>query len=120
MLTTFFKFKKHPGDFFRNTDIIELPNPDNNLDDFLIWFLDCYQSDERIARVNDLSKLIENEFVDESEKSKFIKEIGEKGNTEILVDIKNIETELKNEAFKNFYKLLLKNEIEVIHIEKNG
>jgi hypothetical protein len=114
MEKTFFRYRKHPGDFLRNTDLLELPNPDENLEDFLISFLDHYQSDSRIAYINDLDKLLYDEFTDELEISKFIEEIGEKSKLEIQEEIKQIETELKDEAFKNFYQLLLENKIEVL------
>jgi hypothetical protein len=109
-----FKYKEHPGDLFRNTDVIELPNPDNNLEDFLIWFLDNYQSDKRIAHIDDLSKLVENEFLDENEKERFKNFIGNKTQEELLSEIELIENELKAEAFRNFYYLLLSNKIEIV------
>jgi hypothetical protein len=109
-----FKYKEHPGDLFRNTDVIELPNPDNNLEDFLICFLDNYQSDKRIAHIDDLSKLVENEFLDENEKERFENFIGNKTQEELLSEIELIENELKAEAFRNFYNLLLSNKIEIV------
>jgi len=109
-----FKYKEHPGDLFRNTDVIELPNPDNNLEDFLICFLDNYQSDKRIAHIDDLSKLVENEFLDENEKERFKNFIGNKTQEELLSEIELIENELKAEAFRNFYYLLLSNKIEIV------
>ena len=110
----YFKFKTHPGDFFRNDQIWELPNPNNNLEDYLICFLNNYQSDRRISYMDDLSKLIHNEFDDKLEEAKFIKQFGNKNNTEILKEINVIENELKAEASTNFYALLLSNKIEII------
>ena len=114
MKKIFFRYRKSPGDFLRNTDLLELPNPDENLEDFLISFLDHYQSDSRIAYINDLDKLFYNEFINELNRLKFIEEIGEKSKLEIKDEIKEIETELKDEAFKNFYQLLLENKIVII------
>jgi len=42
MNTISFKYKEHPGDLLRNTDIIRLPNSDDNLEDFFVWFLNNY------------------------------------------------------------------------------
>jgi hypothetical protein len=44
MNTIRFKYKEHPGDFFRNSDIISLPNPQDDLESFLVQFLKNYQS----------------------------------------------------------------------------
>ncbi len=114
MIKTYFRYKKHPGDFFRNTELRALPNPDENLEDFLIWFLDHYQSDSRIALIDDLSKLIDDEFEDENDKAKFIKSIGLKSESELLAEIESIENELKEEAYQNFYSLVREGKIEVL------
>ena len=39
MNNIYFKYKDHPGDFLRNTDVIELPNPQDDLENFLVQFL---------------------------------------------------------------------------------
>jgi hypothetical protein len=70
-----FKYKSHPGDLLRNSEKTELPNPDSNLEDFLIWFLDNYQSDSRISYIDDLSKLVDDEFVDENDRVIFEKKL---------------------------------------------
>ncbi len=109
-----FKYKSHPGDFFRNVEINVLPDPDNNLEDFLIWFLDNYQSDSRITYIDDLSKLADDEFVDENDKQIFEKKVGNKTKNELLIEIKEVENELKTEAYRNFYNLLLSNKIKIV------
>jgi hypothetical protein len=110
----YFKYLSHPGDFFRNEKINELPNPDNNLEDFLIWFLNNYQSDHRVSYMDDLFKLVNNEFVDENEKIKFEEKIGNKTKNELKHEIRGVENVLKTEAYTNFYNLLLSNKIEII------
>lgn len=115
MKKLYFRYKSHPGDFFRNTDILELPNPNDNLEDFLIWFLSNYQSDNRIAYIDDLHKLMHNEFSHEEDKNEFINQVGIKTEKEIQEEISSVEKELKFEAYKNFYHLLLSNKIEIIN-----
>lgn len=114
----YFRFKSHPGDFLRNSEITEMPNPDENLEEFLIWFLENYQSDKRIAHINDLSKLIDNEFSDENDKANFLKIIGIKTENELISEIEIVENELKTEAYKNFYNLVLTNKIEILNINE--
>lgn len=118
MKKIFFRFKVHPGDLLRNTDIVELPSPNENLEDFLIWFLRKYQSDDRIAHLDDLNKLLHNEFSSEIDKTDFIKQIGTKTDNEVQEEINLVEDELKGEAYKNFYHLLLSNEIEIVSNDK--
>jgi phage-related protein len=115
MENKFFRYKTHPGDFLRNTDIIQFPNPDKNLEEFLISFLNHFQSDNRIAYLDDLYKLMYDEFDDESDKLRIIEEVRNKNISEIKEEISYLETELKNEAYRNFYQLLLENKIEIIH-----
>jgi hypothetical protein len=110
----YFRYKVHPGDFLRNSDVVELPNPNDNLEDFLIWFLRNYQSDNRITYIDDLYKLLHNEFSNESDKADFIKQIGTKSVAEIQEEISLVESELKSEAYENFYHLILSNKIEII------
>lgn len=114
MNTISFKYKQHPGDLLRNADLVQLPNPTENLEDFLVWFLNNYQSDDRVAYLDDLFKLLHNEFDDSTEEEKFIKMIGKKTEKEIEKEIKSVENVLKNEAYKNFYDLILNNKIELI------
>lgn len=114
MNKVYFKYKEHPGDFFRNTDIAELPNPQYNLESFLVQFLKHYQSDERVTYIDDLHKFLDNDFFNEEDKNNFIKIIGNKTEQEIKDEIQHIEIELKNEAFENFYNLALTKQIEII------
>lgn len=110
----YFRYLSHPGDLLRNTDIIPLPNPNEDLEEFLIWFLHGFQSDDRIAYMDDLYKLLQNEFTENSEKLKFIERVGEKTQKEAKDEIELIEEELKQESYRNFYHLVLDNKIEII------
>ncbi|MDO5665466.1 MAG: hypothetical protein Q4G63_09450 [Bacteroidia bacterium] len=115
----FFRYINHPGDFFRNTDFVELPDPDKDLEKFLIWFLTNYQSDDRIAYLDDLYKIKYDEFYSDLEKSKFIDENNLKNEISIKQEIDSIENKLKHEAYQNFYHLLLNKKIELVnHYEK--
>mgnify|MGYP006329666943 FL=1 len=40
----YFRYKEHPGDLFRSTELIKLANPDEDLESFLIQFLNNYQT----------------------------------------------------------------------------
>lgn len=110
----YFKFKQHPGDFLRSNIAIELPNPDEDLENFLVQFLKHYQSDERITYLDSLSKLLYNEFLNEEDKARFIKINGLKTSNEIIDEIQTIERKLKEEAFESFYNLILTKQIKII------
>ena len=114
MNTLSFKYKEHPGDFFRNTDVISLPNPKDDLEIFLVQFLKNYQSDERVTYLDDLYKLLDDDFFKDEDKQEFIKTIGNKTEKEIAAEIQVIENELINEAYSNFYDLVLAKQIEII------
>ena len=115
MDTVYFKYKEHPKDLLRSTDTVKIPNPVDDLEGFLIQFLKCYQSDERVAYIEDLYKFIDDEFFDEADKNSFIEIIGNKNEQEIKAEIQRIETELKNEAYVNFYNLVQTKQIEIIY-----
>lgn len=119
MKKLFFQYKVHPGDLLRNADIVELPNPKDNFEGFLVWFLNNYQSDNRIAYIDDLYKLLHNEFSSEEDRSDFIKQIGNKTAAEIEDEIDLVEDKLKVEAYKNFYHLLFSNKIEIVSSNEN-
>jgi hypothetical protein len=114
MNNIYFKFKNHPGDFLRNTDVNELPNPQNDLENFLVQFLRSYQSDERVTYLDDLYKLLDDEFFNEEDKNKIIQISSCKTEQEIKNKIQQVENELKNEAFNNFYNLVQTKQIEII------
>jgi hypothetical protein len=115
MSTPSFHYTTHPGDLFRNTSVVELPNPETHLEDFLIWFLDCYQTDDRVAYINDLYKLLHNEFRNDEDRIAFMDEIGHLSHSEIQNEIKEVEENLKAEAYENFYCLLRDNKIVLVN-----
>lgn len=110
----FCRFKVHPGDLLRNNDIFQLPNPNDNLEDFLIWFMNNYQSDDRLAYLDDLYKLFDDDFSDEETKARFIDQVGNMTVGEIKEAIEFEENELKVEAYTNFYHLVLSDKIEIV------
>ena len=112
--TVKFKYHTPPGDFFRNAETQELPDPEHDLETFLIWFLDNYQSDNRIAYLDDLAKLLDDDFENNEARQLVLNSIGHLSKSEIREEIANIEAELKFEAFKNFYWLTRANKIEIV------
>ncbi|WP_164467988.1 hypothetical protein [Epilithonimonas vandammei] len=56
MKNILFKFKKLPGDLLRGTSTLQLPDPEKDLDTFLVQFLPLYQTDNTVSYVNDLYK----------------------------------------------------------------
>ena len=106
-----FHYTSHPGDLFRNTSVVELPNPETNLEDFFVWFLDCYQTDSRVTYIDDLHKLLHNEFQIEEDRIAFMDEIGHLSDVEIQNEIKAVEETLRTEAFENFYRLVREGKI---------
>lgn len=109
-----FRYVEHPGDLFRNTDVMELPNPKLDLESFLVQFLPHYQSDLRIAQLNDLLKLLEDDFSDESAKQRQIEVYGVVAEKEISSKVKLLEEELTIEAYKNFYHQLQSKQLEIV------
>ena len=117
MTNIYFKYKEHPADLLRSTDIVELPNPEKNLEEFLVWFLENYQSNESVAYLDDLYKLLYNEFTNEGDRATFIEFSGKQTEQEIKEEIGLVEQKLKKEAYQNFYELVQGNKIEVeIHL----
>ena len=111
----YFRFREHPGDLLRSTDIIELPDPDKDQDTFLVHFLPNYQSDQTVAYLNDLYKLFHDEFNDDEDKANIIETVGDKTLEQVDKEIKRVTKELYVEALRNFYELVLNNEIEIIN-----
>lgn len=120
MKKLFFRFNVHPGDFLRNTDIVELPDPDQEINNFLVYFMNHYQSDDRIAYIDDLTKVLNNEFFgDEDRNVMFLKVIGSKTKKEVCEEIAKIKDVLKNEAYKNFYNLIKFDKIKITTKNEN-
>ncbi len=114
MNNIYFKYNNHPGDFFRNTDITNLPNLNEDLESFLIQFLHNYQSDEKVALLNDLYKLLYDEFYDIEDKNEVINQFGTMSKNELITEIALLETNLKEIALENFYYLILNKKIKII------
>jgi len=53
---THFRYKEHPGDLFRGTVIVPLPDPYKDQENFWIWFHPCFQTSQDVADLNDLYK----------------------------------------------------------------
>ncbi|RZK53876.1 MAG: hypothetical protein EOO87_11890 [Pedobacter sp.] len=106
MDNVYFKFKEHPGDFLRDTNFIALPNPKEDVEGFLVQFLRSYQTDDRVAYLDDLYKLLHNEFSTNEDRNNFATLIKFENSEEIKDEIYSLETELKNEAFENFFYLV--------------
>jgi len=118
MENIYFKFHEHPGDLLRSDLPHRLPNPKDDLDDFLVQFLPNFQSNETVTYLDDLYKLLDNDFYDENDKLEFIELIGNKTSREIKEEIYSIQNELTLKAYENFYHLILTNKIEIINGQK--
>ncbi|OFV11187.1 hypothetical protein HMPREF3127_20055 [Sphingobacterium sp. HMSC13C05] len=46
---THFRYKEHPGDLFRDTVIVPLPDPYKDQENFWIWFHPCFQTSQDVA-----------------------------------------------------------------------
>lgn len=110
----YFRYKEHPGDLFRSTELIKLANPDEDLESFLIQFLNNYQSDQRIAYLNDLYKLEDEQFYDEIPQDGSSSDLPYKSDQEIKREILLLENKLINEAFENFHHLILLKKIDLV------
>ena len=113
MPSTYFKFKAHPGDLFRNAEEHELPDPDADLEAFLVWFLDDYQKDSRLAYIDDLAKRLDGVFDDGFEMEHLGLRVEKASKLELDLEIAAVEKTLKAEAYSNFYRLLLEHKIEI-------
>jgi len=113
MPNTYFKFKAHPGDLLRNAEENELPDPDTDLEAFLVWFLDDYQKDSRLAYIDDLAKRLDGVIDDVFEMEHLGLRVEKASKLELELEIATIEKTLKAEAYSNFYRLLLEHKIEI-------
>lgn len=113
MPKTYFKFKAHPGDLLRNAEENELPDPDADLEAFLVWFLDDYQKDSRLAYIDDLAKRLDGDFNDGFEMEHLGLRVEKASKLELELEIAAVEKTLKAEAYSNFYRLLLEHKIEI-------
>lgn len=114
MQKVYFRYKEHPGDFLRDDTIEIMHNPKEDLENFLIWFLPWFQSDQDVAYINDLYKLYYDEFESEEEKNIVLPYCELETKEEIMEEINRKYDQLKKEAFENFYNLVMENKIEII------
>lgn len=112
MASIYFKYKTHPGDLFRDDTVHPLPAPVTEREESWIWFLLCYQSDEKVAFLNDLYKYHDQEL-SEAEEINFEKHHGKMNHTMLFNKIKQVEQELDLESLKNFYRLVKLGRIKV-------
>ncbi|WP_336828342.1 hypothetical protein [Sphingobacterium multivorum] len=57
---THFRYKEHPGDLFRGTVIVPLPDPYKDQENFWIWFHPCFQTSQDVAdQIRDEIKSLE-------------------------------------------------------------
>lgn len=101
-----YQYPSHPGDFFRDASPHEVPNPDVDLEAFLVAFLDCYQSDEKIALLNDLYKLQNYEFESEVEEQKFKDSLLPEHLANLEQTIQHLESKLRIEAEMNYTTMI--------------
>lgn len=114
----YFRFREHPGDLFRSTDIIKLPDLDKDQNTFLVQFLPNYQSDQTVAYLNDLYKIFHDEFNDNEDRANILETVGDKTLELVDKEIRTVTQELYNQALRNFYELILNNNIEIINEEQ--
>ncbi|NLB63601.1 MAG: hypothetical protein GX801_05770 [Fibrobacter sp.] len=113
MTSTLIQFINHPGDLFRNTQAVKLPDPDTNLEEFLVLFLPYYQSDQQVALLNDLYLLFHKEFPDSEAEKLFKQENDISNDSDVLRKITALESQLKHKAYQNFYHLIREQKLAV-------
>lgn len=112
MLKLSFKYKIYSGGLFRDNSIQVLPDFKTQKQEFWIWFHPNYQSDEKIAYLNDLYKW----YDDELELPEII-QFGHMNKEELSIEIERIEQKLDFESLLYFYELIKSGEIEIIFNE---
>jgi len=112
-MKTYFKFKQHPGDLFRDNSIQVLPDINKNQEDFWLWFHPDYIGSETVAYLNDLYKWVED-IGDGVENSEFEDCHGKMSLDEIQEQINTTEKRLVFESLENFYHLLKIQKVEII------
>jgi hypothetical protein len=110
-----FRYRVHPGDVLRNTERIALPNPETDPEGFLVQFLRNYTSDPRLSSIDEISKFIFDEFEEIHQQEACILKHGLSSKAHARSIISALETELKSEAYHNFYHVLLSDGIEITY-----
>jgi len=112
----YFRFREHPGYLFRDTDLLELPDPDKDQDSFLVQFLPNYQSSQTVAYLNDLYKL--RDYDSDEDRANIIDRVGDLTSEEVENEIDSVTQVLYFDALINFYDLVLNNKIEIVNEEE--
>lgn len=112
-MKTYFKFKQHPGDLFRDNSKQVLPDINKNQEDFRLWFHPDYAGSEIVAYLNDLYKWVED-IDDKLENPEFEDRYGKMSLDEIQEQINTTEKRLNFESLENFYYLLKVQKVEII------
>lgn len=118
---THFRYKKHPGDLFRNTSIQLLPHPYKNQSDFWVWFHPSYHRSEDIADLSELYKQL-HDFSGKEGTTKANQELCYTGISKerLAKDIKLLEHKIYQDCFENFYLLVIEGHIELIDNHQQG
>lgn len=104
----YFKYNYPPSDVI-DEEVHLLPNPQQDIEGFLGWFLKDYQSDERVTHLKDLyNKLQSKKSNSKVEKQSLNLKV------QVEKEITILEDDLRLEACENFYKLLMKNTVEIV------
>lgn len=118
---THFRYKKHPGDLFRDTSVQLLPHPYKNQSEFWVWFHPSYHRSEDIADLNELYKQLHN-FSCREEITEANPELCYTGipKERITEEIKLLEHKIYQDCFENFYLLIIEGHIELIENNQHG
>ena len=112
---THFRYKEHPGDLFRGTVIVPLPEPYKDQENFWIWFHPCFQTSQDVADLNDLYKYLNDEWFDgdvmETDDYTYYSTMPK---DQIREEIKSLEEVIYQDCFENFYHLILEGKIELL------
>jgi len=113
---THFRYKKHPGDLFRNTSVRLLPHPYKNQEDFWVWFHPSYHRSEDISDLGDLYKqLHETSYQENTTAASKNEQCHREASKERLFEeIKSLEQKIYQDCFENFYLLIIEGRIELI------
>lgn len=112
---THFRYKKHPGDLFRNTSVQLLPHPYKNQEDFWVWFHPFYHRSEDISDLGDLYKQLHDTPCQEtrvSSKNELCYSAVSK--ERLFEEIKSLEQKIYQDCFENFYLLIIEGRIELL------
>jgi len=114
MNKTYYRIKKSNLTSSWKTMAHEFPDPVKDAEEFLVQFLPWYETDNQVTYLDDLYKLLFDEFQSESDKINFIEFCNLTEESEIKDEIIRTEKALKIRAYDNFYSLVKNNKIEIL------